>query len=113
MRLVARLVALAGAIAVLIVILGYRHGIDARQPTIEIDVGASLGTERLELPHGQFPADRARRETWCRGIGHLDYLGTITTWDDYAVLSQPKWIGKPSPESSVAVSYNGRPTILV
>ncbi len=28
-------------------------------------------------------------------------------------LSQPKWIGKPSPDSSVAVSYSGRPTTLV
>jgi hypothetical protein len=31
----------------------------------------------------------------------------------YTALSQPKWIGKPSPDNSAAVSYNGKPTILV
>ena len=30
-----------------------------------------------------------------------------------AALSQPKRIGKPSPPSSVVVSYSGRPTTLV
>ena len=30
----------------------------------------------------------------------------------YTALSQPKWIGKPSPDSRVAVSYSGKPTTL-
>ena len=33
--------------------------------------------------------------------------------DRQTALSQPKWIGKPSPDSSVAVSYSGSPTTLV
>jgi hypothetical protein len=32
---------------------------------------------------------------------------------NYTALSQPKWIGNPSPDKSVAVSYSGRPTMLV
>ena len=52
MLFVARFIEPTGVIAILIVIFSDRNGIDARQPTIEIDVGASLGAERLELPHG-------------------------------------------------------------
>jgi hypothetical protein len=31
----------------------------------------------------------------------------------YTAFSQPKCIGKPSPDRSVAVSYSGNPTMLV
>ena len=47
-----------GLVAVLVVVLGYRHGIDALEPAVEIDVGAALGAERPELLDARLAADR-------------------------------------------------------
>jgi len=40
-------------------VLGHRHDIDAGQPAMQIDVGAALGTERLQHRVGGLAADRA------------------------------------------------------
>ena len=43
---------------VLFLIFGHRHGIDARQPAVEIDVVATARAERPEFRSDGFAADR-------------------------------------------------------
>ena len=55
----------------------------------------------------QWPACRRSGTSWrppCR---------ERPVWSDQLAFNQPNRIGKPSPPSSVTVSYSGRPTILV
>jgi hypothetical protein len=47
-----------GLVAVLVVVLGHRHRIDALEPAVEIDVGAALGAERPELLDARLAANR-------------------------------------------------------
>ena len=60
--------------AVLVLFLLARHGIDAGQPAIEVDVGAALGAERPERCIGRLAADRAAARS--AGIG----IGPSSTW---------------------------------
>ena len=107
---------------VFLFVLGYRDGIDAGQPAMQVDVGAALGAERLEhLVHG-LAADGAEFAVFGfrhdRNMGHLECcanpfavmpgLGRKKSWmagtspamtnalcpcQRQTVLSQPKWIG--------------------
>ena len=50
-----------GALPVLVFILFHRDRIDAREPAMEVDVGATFRAERLKLVIGSLAADWAPR----------------------------------------------------
>jgi hypothetical protein len=54
---------------VLFLILGHRYDIDAGEPAMKIDIGATLGTERTQQDVGRFAANRAN------ALGDLTGLG--------------------------------------
>ena len=63
-------------VAVLVVGLGHRHGIDALEPAVEIDIGAALGAERPEAGHARLAADRTGNDGRRGGIGTTKQNGS-------------------------------------
>src|SRR5712671_7686250 len=47
-------------IGVFVIVLGGRNGVGIRQPAVQIDIPAALGTERTRGLGGRLAADRAR-----------------------------------------------------
>jgi hypothetical protein len=88
------------AALVFFLVLRHRNGIDAREPTVEIDIGAAPRAERPELCRHRLAADRAG--VAALGIGHKRNMWAKSSArqpihlhddDSYSALSQPKWIG--------------------
>ena len=76
---------------VLFFVVGHRHGIDAGEPAVEIDVGAAPRAERTKRVDGGFTADRAGA---ARSFRHANNMGPgRRRASGYGTLSQPKWIG--------------------
>src|SRR5262245_49755250 len=97
--------------AVLVLVVLDRHRVDAAEPAVEVDIGAAPRAERAELRHRRLAADRARlaaRRLAARGLGalgHATHMGTPPPpCQHQTALSQPKRIGKPSPDRSVIAS---------
>lgn len=76
---------------VLFFVVGHRHGIDAGEPAVEIDVGAAPRAERTKSFDGGFAADRAGA-AWSFRHGNNMGRGRRRA-NGYGTLSQPKWIG--------------------
>jgi len=78
---------------VLLLVFGHRHHVDAGEPAVEIDVGATARAERAERLGNRLVANRAGGAP--RGIGHATNMGRAPRGANrpYSALSQPKWIG--------------------
>src|SRR5689334_7709461 len=119
---------------ILVVVLAAGDDIGAGEPAVEIDVAAAGRAERARVLRRRPAADRAAaagdwsssgfvvlvrhrsRQPWqtARPItsGGGERSQARSRQAAATVLSQPKRIGKPSPDKSVTVSYSGRPTTL-
>jgi hypothetical protein len=111
-------VAVLGAPFIFFLVLGYRHGIDAAQPAMQVDIGAALRAERLKNLVHRLAADGAELTVVLFGLRHDRNMGLvgrccqrpsnlrcsmifsenrcplfgIMLWGQTA-FSQPKWIG--------------------
>src|ERR1700682_1919745 len=54
---------------VFVVVAGGGNNVGTRQPAVEVDVPAALGTERLRGRGGRLAADRALLVRWLGGAG--------------------------------------------
>ena len=64
--------------AILVRFLGHRHGIDAAEPAMQVDVGTAPAAERPQLLHRAPSADRAG--AGMRRFARLIHLAEMVMW---------------------------------
>ena len=72
--------------SVLVFVVLRRHGIDAAEPAIEIDVGAAPAAERAEFFRPRFAADRTEWNVCRLALRHGIDMGA-----HIGVIKRPKW----------------------